>query len=464
MSEQTRRPVVAEPEPQAVSPLFQQTSPETAQAGLLGNSVFAERFQGVSTRPSFLDSPLLTNPLLGGGWPMFGQATPTTAQQPQAQVQQQPQATPFVDQTNGQKVDTLANLFGGSRDLLTANGVSQHMESKLAASMMNESGRNEARRFLGNRFMREANGLDTALRGVDRNNPEAMARATRDLTEEQRFLLGKVQAGTLDLSQLSSEDPEVQRSLRNQVTEAGIELRANQYQEMSGLQNRQRAGETLTREETARMTRLERQSGIRDLGFAGNMGSLHGMSRDRFAEIYEEGQQRFEPVQYRALRDSYARNKARNDASPDPSDTVEARAGIGRFQLGADQQAQLATNNDLIADMATSYGSGQIMGAYAVAGLLRSQNVDGTDHTTSLEELKGSADRLTPNATDIQTQIGFLNMKGIRPDNTTMTNDTFTRRYNGSRPGSELYTKYMRGLENNGPAYDAARARLPPRT
>lgn len=395
--------------------------------------------------------------LLGGGNPTFammgglmgGAGALLAAAPPQKE---------YVDLgSRTDKAGRLVGLMNDSRGVLDANGVSEHMESKLAGIMTNEGSRNLRRQNLGNGFLTQARGLQGKLKGVDlaalQADPKKLDAFTKGLSEDQRFLFDKVKGGSLDLSQIGKDNASVPDALRQQVTEAGIEQRSNQYQEMNDLIAAQGKGK-LSKEQSARLTQLKGLRGGSQIGMAGDMGSIAGMSKDRFAEIFQEGQQRFEPAQYAALRASYASNKK---AQKDPNAAVNMSSGIGSFKMDKAAQDQLAGNSDLIADMATSYGTAQIMGAYAQQGLLKAKGADKVDHTFSLDELKASGDRLSPNSTDVQMQLAFMNMKGLSLGSKDMTDESLTQKYNGSKPGSDLYNQYLPGLRAGSAAYLAAK-------
>lgn len=368
--------------------------------------------------------------------------------------------TEYVDMgSRTSKAGYLVGLMNDSRGLLDANGVSEHMESKLAGIMTNEGSRNLRRQNLGNGFLDQARALQGQLKGVDmaalNADPKKLEAFNKGLTEEQRHLFGMVQGGSLDLSQIGKDNSKVPAALRQQVTEAGITLRANQYQEMNDLMAAQSTGK-LDKTQAARLKTLSGLRGGSQIGMAGDMGQLAGMSKERFTEIFQEGQQRFEPAQYAALRASYQRNKA---AQKDPNADVKMASGIGSFKMDKAAQDQLAGNSDLIADMATSYGTAQIMGAYAQQGLLSAKGADKENHTFTLDELKASGDRLSPNSTDVQMQLAFMNMKGLSLGSKDMTNEKLTEQYNGSKPGSDLYKQYLPGLRDGSSAYLTAKAK-----
>lgn len=363
----------------------------------------------------------------------------------------------YVDMSEKEKTTALVGVMDQSRGVLDANGVSEHTEAQLAGIMGNEGSRNLRRKALGDNFVTEAKGLKGKLSGVDldamKADPEKLKKFTAGLSEDQRHLFDQVNSGSLNLASLDSKDPAVRGAVVQQITETGISVRANQYDEMQQLMARKKEG-PLSQPEQTRLTALQNMGGSKKIGMGGKMGDLAGMCKDRFAEIYAEGQQRFEPAQYKALKASYEKNLK---TQKKPGDPVTMASGIGSFKMDATAQGQLATNDDLIADMATSYGTAQIMGAYAQQGLLTSKGADKKDHTFSLAEMKASGDRLTPTSDDVQMQLAFMNMKGINMGSANLSDETLTQKYNGSAPGSDLYNKYLPGLKSRSAAYTAAK-------
>lgn len=410
-------------------------SPLLSMAGQLGNAAMLGMMPGLG--------PLaLAGGLAGAAGAVAGAATPTKE---------------YVDMSQKEKTDTLVGLMDDSRDMLKANNVSEHMESMLAGIMGNEGSRNLRRKSLGDAFVGEAKGLKTKLKGVDlaalQADPDKLQKFSSGLTEEQRTLFDQVKSGGLDLAALDSKDPAVRDAAREQITEAGINLRASQYDEMQKLMAKQKDA-PLSKPEQTRLDALKNLGGSKQIGMGGKMGDLAGMSKDRFAEIYAEGQTRFEPAQYKALKASYEKNLA---ARKDPTKDVKFSSGIGSFTADKGMQDSLATNFDLIADMSTSYGTAQIMGAYAQQGLLSAKGADGNSHKFSLDELKASGDRLTPTSEDVQMQLAFMNMKNVDLTSTNMSSGTIAQRYNGSKPGTDLYNQYTTGLDSRSASYIAAK-------
>jgi hypothetical protein len=384
---------------------------------------------------------------------------------------------PFLQRSAAEKMRVMADVMDQGRGMLDANGVSPQVERRIAATVPQELSSNDARRGLGSSFLRQARGLQQTMKGVDPNDPVATAKATARLTEEQRFLRDRVQAGELDLSTLPDDLSRTPAALRDQVTEAGIALRTSQYGEMSDLAARSRT-EKLSKEDAARLSHLRgiNGMGMRYNGYDPTMGDLAGMTPGRFGEIFAEGNSRFEPVQYRRLRDSYTRNRTAHDqaaaayaADPKrkpPSETITASAGIGDFDVNPTGQARLAQDFDLVADMATSYGAGQIMGGYAAQpywqGRSRGERLpavreaDGTSRATTLDELKASGTRMEPTVDDVRPMLGLVQMKGIDLGGSP-TVPQWISAYNGN-PNPAQRQQYTNSLNDNGALYDAAKA------
>lgn len=377
-------------------------------------------------------------------------------------VPTEPAGPNYVDLPTSQaKAGALVNLMDGARDVLTENGVSADFEAQMAGIMANEGGRNQRRMKLGQWFGGQAATLQEKLAAVDstelQTSPEKMAQFKARLTEDERAIYDKVQGGCLNLADLNSQDAATRSAAQAELTQIGVEKRGSQYAEMEQLQARQKTG-TLTTEERARLQTLSSMKG-EQIGFDSNerttLSQITGMSRGRYQEIYEEGQQRFEPKQYVQLKTSYDKGLA-NQAHEDAGDPIKIHAGIGNFSMDADAQSQLATNDDLIADMSTSYGINQIMGAYAQGGFLKSKDATGTDHTWTIDELKASGSRLSPTTDDVAMQLAFMKMKGIQPSQ-AHTDASLVQPYNGAVPGSEDYDTYLSHLQTGKAAYLNAR-------
>lgn len=397
-------------------------------------------------------------------------ATPTLAA-----AEAQPAPVPFLQRSPAGRMAAMAQVMHEGRGLLQANGVSAQVEQRLAATIPQELSPNDARRGLGYTFLKEARGLNRSLAKVDRGDPAAMAKATKGLTEEQRYLMNS----GIDLSTLPEDLSKTPAALRDQITEAGIGLRTQQYGEMSGLMARSKT-EKLSKDDDARLKHLK---GIKGLGMKYNgydpsMGDLEGMSAGRFGEIFAAGNTRFEPVQYKSLRDSYRKNLGKHDAAAaaaakdpkkdPPSDHVLAHAGIGDFLMNPAGQQQLAGSMDLLADFATSYGPGQIMGGYASSPYHIGQNkaerlpavkdADGTARTTTLTELKETGTRMEPTVDDLRPMLGLVQMKGVDLGSSPSIPQWISA-YNGN-PNPGQRQQYTNSLATNGPLYDQAKRAL----
>lgn len=355
-----------------------------------------------------------------------------------------PEPTEYVDSTKRQKASQLAKLFGENEDLLKANGVSNQMEITLAGTMLSEGGRNEARRILGEGYAADTKRLIGNLgdKGVNDLTDEQV----EALPEDQRWLLEAARRGEIDLEATRSKDEATRESALEKVTESGIAHRKSQYEEMSALMAR----DDLSKEEKARLSQLQQNKG---LGLNTRMGDLAGMSGDRFAEIYQEGQQRFEPYQYKRLRKTYMQSLAKQEQNPDRD--LSMSSGIGKFDVTPEMKASLDGNHDLIADMATSYGTAQIMGAYAQAGLLEGVDAQGNADPITLAELKASKDRLSPNADDLEQQMAFMRMKGINMGRNLSTSQMAIK-YNGARSGTRDHQIYRDKLSTGRALYERA--------
>ena len=320
----------------------------------------------------------------------------------------------YVDMNAQGKTDALVGLMDGSRDVLSQNGVSQHGEELLAGIMRNEGGRNERRGSMGREFNKDA----AALNKLDLGH--LTDKQTKRLSSDQKALLELSQQGKLDL-----KDSEA-------VKNAGIDIRTNQYNRMQELSKNP---DPLSKADKAELAGLKK---VHVVG-GGTLSDYRGLSGDRFHEIFDEGQTRFELGQYKQFRTSYENQHGKPKK---PGEDMTLHAGIGNATLDASHQAQLNTNYDMLADYSTSYGTAQIMGLYAGQGQLKSKNGQGEDHSYGLDELKGSARRFTPNSEDVGMQLAFMNMKGIDmshpPDATSLA-----QKYNGKGPNAAPYARRM---------------------
>lgn len=363
--------------------------------------------------------------------------------------------------------------------ILKNNGLGANADSVLAGHMMNEGARNGRRLTLGNHFAGEAGKLEAQLKksGLDAQklaaDPKARADLEKSLPEDQKFLLGRVISGEIDLAALNSKDPAVKKAAKDKVTEAGIDKRVEQFQEMESLKKAKADGKKLTKEETARLTQLQNMSGNAvgfdrvDAQINAKFDDMSGLSADRFREIYDEGQQRFEPGQYRRLRNDYDKNVGKY-LKGDQKKALTVHASIGNANLSKEEVAamQAAGNHDNLADMATSYGTAQIMGLYGHEGLLKAKDGANADVSYDMDDLKNSMHRMSPTTEDVNMQVAFYNMKAKergRSLASMMTNTgTLTEVYNGSTPGTPLYNNYKAKLDTGMATYNAEKASHPP--
>lgn len=380
----------------------------------------------------------------------------------------------YVDMNHPEKAEALVSLMKDSQGILKNNGIPAGDDRVLAAHMINEGGRNGRRQMLGNHFSREASGLEQQLTksGLDVHklgaDKAARANLEKHLDEDQRFLLDRVVSGKLDLSALTSKDGAVKKAEKEKLTEAGIDKRVEQYQEMERLQKDQREGKKQSKDEAQRLKNLRSMHG-HAVGFDGQDGGSHfgdmsGLSDERFREIYSEGQQRFEPRQYKALREDYD-VKSPAYLKGDQKKALEITASsIGRAHLDKAHVAgiQQHGNYDLLADLGSSYGTSQIMGLYAFEGLLKAKDSSGAAVSYDLSAAKRSKDRLSPTTEDVNMQVALFNMyAGDRHQSLSkMMGDTgtLTTTYNGAQPGSKKYKRYKQDLDDALPLYDREKA------
>lgn len=330
----------------------------------------------------------------------------------------------YVDKDAKGKTAELVGLMDESRDVLNQNGVSKLGEEYLAGIMRNEGGRNGRRASIGSEFNRDA----AALQKLDLEHVTDKQR--KGLTGDQLALLSRAQAGTLDL-----KDPEA-------VKNAGIDIRTEQYSRMEELRHQDKRSKA----EEAELRRLQ---GVKVAG-GGRLDDFHGMSGDRFHEIFDEGQTRFELGQYKSFRKSF---ESQGKKPKKPGEDMTIHAGIGDATLDAGRQAKLNQNYDMLADYSTSYGTAQIMGLYGEQGKLTGKDGTGQNHTYSLDEMKQSAQRFSPNSEDVGMQLAFMNMKGIDMASPPSALSLATK-YNGPKVAKSYAKKMLAGAAD----YRSARA------
>lgn len=386
----------------------------------------------------------------------------------------------FGKMTDSEKGRNLAELMNSSEKMLDANGVSNHMEDLLAGVMINEGGTNTRRQKLSkyfNQMMTGKGGKDKGLLGkMDKvgleklkSDPAALEKFKASLGEDQQYLVDEVMSGDIDVEGLKSDDKDKKAAAEKQLLESGIDLRANQYEEYGALYDRQKGGEKLNKKDAARLKQLGNIKGsamgydsldVRDKKDA-TMADTRGLSTDRFREIYEDSQTRFEPVHYRRFRDQYEKQTAANAKLPDDEKKpVKMETSIGDYTTNADDEKKLGQSYDLLADMTTSYGAPQVMGLYGHQGALDVNNADGTKANFDLAKLKEAGRRSNVTEEDLQIQIGMLRMKDIDMSSKSMTTGEMTSAYNGAKKKNKNWTKYNKRLTENVGTYQAAEKKV----
>ncbi len=386
----------------------------------------------------------------------------------------------FGAMTDGEKARNLAELMDSSAATLSQNGVSNHMEDLLAGVMMNEGGTNTRREKIGKYFrgmmMGDGKHNTGVLGQIDkvgletlRSDPAALAKLKKSLGEDQQFLVDQALSGAIDVEGLKSDDKEKKKAAQAGLLQAGIDHRTQQFEEYSALDARKRGGETLSKEETARLSKLGSISGAamgfdsldRRKGKDATMADVRGLSRDRFAEIYEDGQVRFEPAHYRRFRDQYEAQTAENAKLPaEKQKPVTMGTSIGDYTVQEGDKAALGQSYDLLADMTTSYGAAQVMGLYGHQGRLAAKDGQGSDVNFDLGKLKAAGRRHTVSDEDLQLQIAMLKMKNLDMGSKTMTAETMTDQYNGDRSINKNWATYVARLKGNVGTYQRAEAAL----
>jgi hypothetical protein len=405
-----------------------------------------------------------------GALPALAAAAATTPVEPKR----------FGAMTDGEKARNLAGLMDSSAATLTQNGVSNHMEDLLAGVMMNEGGTNTRREKIGKYFRgmmmgdgKKNTGVLGQIEGVGletlRGDPAAVAKLKKSLGEDQQYLVDQAVSGAIDVEGLRSDDKERKAAAQAGLLQSGIDHRTAQFEEYSALDARKRGGETLSKEETARLNKLGSISGSamgfdsldRRNGKDATMADVRGLSSDRFAEIYEDGQVRFEPAHYRRFRDQYEAQTAANaKRDPDKQKPVTMGTAIGDYTVQDHDKESLGQNYDLLADMTTSYGAAQVMGLYGHQGKLKAKDGEGSDVNFGLPELKAAGRRHTVTDEDLQLQIAMLKMKNLDMGSKNMTAETMTDQYNGDRKINKNWATYVSRLKGNVGTYQRAEAAL----
>lgn len=386
----------------------------------------------------------------------------------------------FGAMTDGEKARNLAGLMDSSATTLAQNGVSNHMEDLLAGVMMNEGGTNTRREKIGKYFRgmmmgdgKRNTGVLGQIDGVGletlRSDPAALAKLKKSLGEDQQFLVDQAISGGIDVEGLKSDDKERKKAAQAQLLQAGIDHRTEQFEEYSALDARKRSGETLSKEENARLNKLGSISGSamgfdsldRRNGKDATMADVRGLSSERFSEIYEDGQVRFEPAHYRRFRDQYESQTAANAKLPaDKQNAVTVGTAIGDYTIQDRDKEPLSQNYDLFADMTTSYGAAQVMGLYGHQGKLKAKDGQGADVNFDLPQLKAAGRRHSVTDEDLQLQIAMLKMKNLDMGSKNMTAETMTDQYNGDRKINKNWATYVSRLKGNVDTYQRAEAAL----
>lgn len=317
-------------------------------------------------------------------------------------------------------------------------------------------------------------------------------------TSDQQFLIALAQDGKLDLN-----NPE-------QVAMMGAERRLQQFEQMQSLRQTlaDPSNAATDKESTAERKQMQaelkslEQNSELGLGQGVTMGSLGDLSAKRFKEIYEPDSANFDAKAYLTLQrgmdkrladaqkkdpsatsasgtlnyavgrgkvnrslelspELYAQTANNSDALADLASTRDVRIqhSAGNLVITEEMQQSVHENSDLLADMSTSYGINQILGAYGTQpGLLHAKDAAGKDSEVTLSDLKESGKRLSPSPEDVREQIAFMNMKNVNlvdpPDY-----ETLAAKYNGSgwRTSNPDYaTNAQRGASN----YTARKAAL----
>lgn len=356
----------------------------------------------------------------------------------------------YVTMEGGGKAEYLAELFQtpGVQSTFGKRGFNARDQSQLAAIMQNEGGTNERRRMLGTQYASAARHLTQKLAAAGYRDLGNLAGADQDrkvnLTEDERAVLTAAQGGTVSLSALAGGGQE-RTQAQAALTDVGVAHQGALYDEYSGLDGRQRGGETLSRQDRTRMTQLAGHS----LYSSGTFGDARGLSSERFRGVYQEGQTRFEPSRYARSRNAIERWEAGGEKGAGGS--VGAGSESAQDWVGRHPEAKTG-NHDALADAETSWGTAQIMGHYADRGNLK--NADGAAFT--MDDMRASGARRSPNGTDVDMQISYFRDVANVPGHLGNADDLAVQ-YNG--PGAP--PSYADGLRSNASRFDRARQLLP---
>lgn len=355
----------------------------------------------------------------------------------------------YVTMDGGAKASYLAQLFHTPDVARTFadRGFNGTDQTRLAAVMQNEGGLNERRRMLGAHYTQAAQSLVRKLAATQRS-PTQLAGAEADprlkLSEDERAVLTAAQSGAFDLGALDGADAGAKDAARSGVLQAGIDHQTALYDAYSGLAARKQAGESLSRDEQARLTQL----GGHTLYSSGTFADARGMSSERFKAVYDEGQTRFEPSRFARSRTAIERWQAGGEKGEGAG--VGAGGERARDWVARHPEAR-SGNLDALADAETSWGTAQIMGHYADRGDLH--RADGSAFT--MDDMRAAGARRSPDATDVDLQIAyFRDVAGVQGH--LGTPEQIAVQYNGpAAPQS-----YTDSLVANGARYDRATGAL----
>lgn len=357
----------------------------------------------------------------------------------------------YVTMGGADKAGYLAELFrtpevSSTFDQRGFNGTDQ---SRLAAVMQNEGGLNERRRMLSSHYGTAARSLTRKLTAAGRDASRldgAEADPKLRLTEDERAVLTAAQQGKFDLAALGGPAGDSREQAQSGLTQAGIDHQVGLYDEYSGLDARQRGGGSLSRQEQARMSTLSN----RTLYSSGDLADARGMSSARFRGVYDEGQTRFEPDRFRRSRNAVERwtsGGEKGEGGRVGAGGERAKDWVGRHPEARDG------NHDALADAETSWGTAQIMGHYADRGDLNTA----AGGKFTMDDMRGSAARRSPNATDVDMQISYFRDVARVPGHLGSPEDIAVQ-YNGP----DAPPSYAAGIRSNASRYDSAREGLDP--
>lgn len=340
-------------------------------------------------------------------------------------------------------------------------------KSKIAAAEKDRDDHHPSK-VLGGYFNDQAKSLrKTDVSKIKLDDPKVAKKYSSD----QQFLIALAQDGKLDLNN------------QEQVAMMGAERRLQQFERMQELRKTLADPSSAATDKESTSERKQMQTELKSLeknsqlglGKGVTMGSLGDLSAERFKEIYEPDSASFDASAYLTLKrgmdkrlaeaqkkdptatsasgainyqvgrgkinrsldlspDLYAQTAESSDALADLASTRDVRIqhSAGSFVISDEMQHSVHQNSDLLADMSTSYGINQILGAYGTQpGLLHAKDATGKDSEVTLHDLKESGKRMSPSAEDVREQIAFMNMKNVDL-NTPPSYEALAAKYNGS--------------------------------